>query len=109
MNEPTVQSAVSDAKRRRLRFGMRGLIGVVLLLGLIFGWLARMQREAVQREAVVAELARDRIVVNSREPTLLCLVLTKLRGSRNILRRLRPSSKMAQPRLVLTPRRLQCR
>jgi hypothetical protein len=64
---------------------MRGLIGVVLLFGLSFGWLARMQREAVEREAVVAELAHAHIVVNSREPTLLCLVLTKLRGSRNIL------------------------
>ena len=85
MNKPTVPAAVSNSKQRRLRFGMRGLIGVVLLSGLVFGWLARMQREAVEREAVVAELARDRIGVNSREPTLLCLVLTKLRGSRNIL------------------------
>lgn len=85
MSEPTAQSAVSNTKRRRLRFGMRGLIGVVLLLGLIFGWLARMRREAVEQEAVVAELTRDRVGVISREPTLLCLVLTKLRGSRNIL------------------------
>src|SRR5262245_1260854 len=84
MKEPTVPAAVSNAKQRRLRFGMRGLIGVVLLLGLVFGWLARMQREAVEREAIVAELARDRIRVNAREPTLLCLVLTKLCGSRTI-------------------------
>ena len=81
MNEPTVPAAVSNSKRRRLRFGMRGLIGVVLLLGLMFGWLTRIQREAVAREAVVAELARDGVGVNSREPTLLCLVITKLRGT----------------------------
>jgi hypothetical protein len=85
MNEPRVQAGFSKSKPRRLRFGMRSLIGVVLLLGLFLGWLARMQREAVEREAVVAELARDRVHVNSREPTLLCLVVTKLRGSRNIL------------------------
>jgi hypothetical protein len=85
MNEPSVHAAVSDSKRRRLRFGMRSLLGIVLFLGLVFGWLARLQRQALEREAVVAEMAHDRIIVNSREPTLLCLVLTKLRGSRNIL------------------------
>src|SRR3954466_10382435 len=85
MDEPSVRATVSIPKRRRLRFGMRGLLGAVLLLGLVFGWLARMQRQAVGREAVVAELARDRVIVNRRDPTLLCLVLTKLRGSRNIL------------------------
>lgn len=84
MSEPTVQATVSNPKRR-LRFGMRGLIGAVLLLGLTFGWLARMRREVFEREAVVTELTRRHVVVNSREPTLLCLVLTKLRGSRNIL------------------------
>jgi hypothetical protein len=85
MNEPSVQAFVPTAKPRRLRFGMRSLIGVVLVAGLFLGWLARMQREALDREAVVAELARDRVLVNSREPTLMCLILTKLRGSRNIL------------------------
>ena len=64
MNEPTVPAAVSNPKRRRLRFGMRSLIGVVLLFGLVFGWLARMQRDVVEQEAVVNDLARDRIVVN---------------------------------------------
>jgi hypothetical protein len=85
MNEPTLQTAASNPKRRRFRFGMRGLIGAVLLLGLFFGWLARMQRQAVEREAVVAELARDRVIVNRREPTLLCLVLSKLLRERTIL------------------------
>jgi hypothetical protein len=64
---------------------MRALLGIVLFLGLVFGWLARMRRQAMEREAVVADLARDRVIVNSWEPTLLCLVVTKLRGSRNIL------------------------
>jgi hypothetical protein len=64
---------------------MRSLVGVVLLFGLFFGWIARMHRQAVEREAVVAELARDRILVNSREPTLPCLVLAKLLHERTIL------------------------
>ncbi len=85
MNDPTVQAIVSNSKQRRFQLGMRRLIGSVLVLGLLFGWLARMRREALEREAVVAELARDHIIVNSRAPTLLCLVLTKLRGSRNVL------------------------
>ncbi len=85
MNETAVQVAEPKLKRRRLRFGLRGLIGVVLLLGLVFGWLARIHRQALEREALVADLARDRVVVNSRYPTLLCLVVTKLRGGRIIL------------------------
>lgn len=85
MDDPTSQAAASNPKRRRIRFGMRGLIGAVLSVGLVFGGLVRMQRQAVEREAVVADLARAGVGVNSREPTLLCLVVTKLRGSRNIL------------------------
>jgi hypothetical protein len=64
---------------------MRGLLGLILFLGLIFGWLARVQRQAVEREAVVDDLARERVRVNSREPTLLCLVLAKLLRERTIL------------------------
>lgn len=55
------------------------------MLGLVFGWLARMQRQAVEREVLVAELARDHVVVNSRKPSLPCLVLSKLLGERTIL------------------------
>jgi hypothetical protein len=57
---------------------MRGLIGAVLLLGLLFGWIARMQRQARERESLVAELAHDGIHVNSTDPTLLCLILMKV-------------------------------
>jgi hypothetical protein len=74
-NEPTVQAAVSDSKRRRLRFGMRSLLGVILFLGLFFGWLARMHRQVVEQDALIAELARDRVIVNSRVPNWLCLAL----------------------------------
>jgi hypothetical protein len=72
MNDRTVQTTVSNPKRR-LRFGMRSLIGIVLFLGLAFGWLARMQRQVAEQDALVAELARDRVVVNSQVPTWLCL------------------------------------
>jgi hypothetical protein len=75
MNEPTVQTTVSNPKRRRLRFGMRSLIGIVLFLGLAFGWLARMQRQVAEQDALVAELARDRVIVNSQVPNWLCLAL----------------------------------
>jgi hypothetical protein len=85
MDEPSVRATVSIPKRRRLRFGMRRLLGAVLLLGLVFGWLAGMQRQAVEREALVAELARDRVIVNSREPALLGLFLSKLLRERTIL------------------------
>src|SRR5262245_51349824 len=84
MDEATSQ-ADAKPKRPRWQFGMRVLIGVVLMFGLLFGWLARMRRQALEQEALVDELARERVIVNAREPTLLCLVLTKLRGSRNIL------------------------
>jgi hypothetical protein len=55
---------------------MRGLIGFVLFLGLVFGWFGRVQRQVAEQEALVAELARDGIVVNGREPTQLCLALS---------------------------------
>jgi len=44
-----------------------------------------MQRQAVEREALVAELARDQVLVNSREPALLGLVLSKLLRERTVL------------------------
>jgi hypothetical protein len=84
MSERPFEPAEPRAKRR-FRFGMRGLIGGVLLLGLVFGWLARAQRAAVEQEAAVAELAQERVGLIGREPTLLCLVLAKLTGAPTIL------------------------
>src|SRR5262245_10695511 len=73
-NEPAAPATVLGPKRR-FRFGVRSLIGVVLFLGLVFGWLARMQRQVAEQDALVAELARDRVVVNSQVPNWLCLAL----------------------------------
>ncbi len=78
MNELTLQTEVSRPKRRRLRFGMRGLIAAVLVLGLVFGGIARMERQVRAREALVAELARDGIVVVDHQPTYLCLIMMKV-------------------------------
>jgi hypothetical protein len=78
MSEPSSRAAATEPKRRRPRFGMRGLIGAVLVLGLLFGWAARMQRQAREREVLVAELARERIYVNTADPTYLCLVAMKV-------------------------------
>ena len=78
MNELTLQTEVARPKRRRLRFGMRGLIAAVLVLGLVFGGIARMERQVRAREALVAELARDGIVVVDHQPTYLCLIMMKV-------------------------------
>jgi hypothetical protein len=81
INEPTVQTTLSNPKRRRLRFGMRSLIGFVLFLGLSFGWLGWVQRPVLEQEILVAELARDRAVEDTRPafpsslPTLRGLAL----------------------------------
>jgi hypothetical protein len=75
MDEPTVQTAASKPQRRRLRFGMRSLLGIILFFGLVFGWLANAQRQVMEQDALVADLARSRVVVNSRVPNRLCLAL----------------------------------
>jgi hypothetical protein len=85
MNEPTVQAAVSDSRRRRLRFGMRSLLGIVLFLGLVFGWLTRMQRQAIEREAIVTDLVNDWVRVESREPTLCWRAISMLLRERTVL------------------------
>jgi len=68
---------------------MRGLIAFVLVLGLLFGWVARMERQVRAREALVAELARERIYVGDHEPTYLCLIMMKVLDthSRDVERR----------------------
>ena len=44
--------ATQDSRRQRLRLSVRGLLGVVLLIGVGMGWIVRQAR--VQREAVEA-------------------------------------------------------
>jgi hypothetical protein len=51
---------------------------LVLVVGLLLGGIARMQRQARERERLVAELAREHVYVDHAEPTLLCLVLMKV-------------------------------
>jgi hypothetical protein len=84
MNEPAVQATVSASKRRRLRFGMRSLLGIVLFLGMVFGWLTRMQRQAIEREAIVTDLANDWVHVESRKPTLCWRAISMLLRGRTV-------------------------
>jgi hypothetical protein len=77
MVEAPARAAESRPRNKRLRFGLRGLLILILLLGLVFGWIARMQQQAREQEFLVADLARDRIIVNHPGPTLLCLILMK--------------------------------
>jgi len=53
-------------------------LAAVLVFGVALGYLVRLKQRAADWDALVAELARDRVVVNSHEPTLLCLVLMKV-------------------------------
>ena len=83
MREVPARAAQSRPRSRRLRLGLRGLLILILLLGLVFGSVARMQRQARERELFVADLARDRIIVNHAEPTILSFVLMKVLATDN--------------------------
>jgi hypothetical protein len=50
----------------------------VLVTGMVFGWLARVQRQGREVAGLVSDLSRERVIVNSREPTLLCRVAMKV-------------------------------
>jgi hypothetical protein len=78
MGEPIPKTVAAKPKRGRLRFGLRGMIGAVLVLGLILGGIARKQRQITEREFLIADVSRDHIVVNWTEPTYLCLFLMKV-------------------------------
>jgi hypothetical protein len=69
--------AVATKRRRRLRFGLRGLIGLILAVGLILGLIAREDRRVRTQSAVIAELAGMGVRDAGHRPTLLCLVLMK--------------------------------
>jgi hypothetical protein len=77
MNDPTTEATVPAPARRRFRFGLRGLMASVLVLGIAFGWLAREVRRAEERSALVSELARSRVVSFLDEPTGFALVVRK--------------------------------
>ena len=54
------------------------MMEMVFVLELIFGWFARLQRQAREVESLTAELAREWIGVNHFEPSVLCLVVMKV-------------------------------
>ena len=69
--------------RRRLRFGLRGLIGVVLFAGLALGLIAREGRRVRTQSAVVSEMTRMKIVEGGHKPTILCLIAMKWYSTSN--------------------------
>ena len=56
---------------RRFRFGLRGLLGAVLVLGVGFGWLAREDRRTREQAALIAELSPARVRVDFQKMTPL--------------------------------------
>jgi len=78
MDEPIPETVAAQPERGRFRFGLRGMIVAVLVLGLILGGIARKQRQIAKREFLIADLLRDHIIVNRAEPTYLCLFLMKV-------------------------------
>jgi thiol-disulfide isomerase/thioredoxin len=49
MGEPISGTAASAPKGRRLHSGVRGLLGAALVLGLLFAWMARDDRNSFER------------------------------------------------------------
>jgi len=84
MGETSTLDAKPRPARRRLRIGLRGLIGAVLLLALFFGWIARVERKGRERAAIVNELAGVGVRANGNEPTYLCLLTMKALSTSNV-------------------------
>ena len=76
MDQSTTRPVATKPKRR-FRFGLRGLIGVVLLAGLALGLIAREGRRVRTQSAVVAEMRRMGILDGGHEPTILNLIAMK--------------------------------
>jgi hypothetical protein len=57
---------------------------LILLLGLALGGIAGMRRQAAEREALISEMKREHVMMNTGEPTLLCLALMKVLSTDNL-------------------------
>jgi hypothetical protein len=77
MSEPTPNTADATPRRQRFRFGLRGLLVAVSLLGLALGLVAREHHRAEERTALVAELARAGVRPLLEEPTGVALLVRK--------------------------------
>ena len=78
MNPAASPKILETRNTRRVRIGIRGLLGMILVMALILGWIAHMRREVREQEALVAELASEHIIPNHDWPTPLCFVLMKV-------------------------------
>jgi hypothetical protein len=76
MRQSTTHPVASKPKGR-FRFGLRGLIGAVLFVGLALGLIAREDRRVRNQSAVIAEMQRMGIVDGGHEPTILALIAMK--------------------------------
>ena len=75
--------AVRKKPGRQIRFGLRGLIGLILALGLIFGLIAREARRVRTQSVAIADLASMGIGDAGHRPTLPCLILMKFYSTNN--------------------------
>lgn len=75
--------------RTRFRIGIRGMLALILMFALLFGWFHRSSRIVSERDALVSALQSERVIVNHNEPSYLNLFLMKIQGtdSRSIERR----------------------
>lgn len=69
MNDPSVTSA--KPRRRWLRFGMRGLLGLVLVVALLLGWLTRPLFQARYEQATARQIEEAGGTVRWEDPLLL--------------------------------------
>jgi hypothetical protein len=82
MDQPTTRT-LETKPRRRLRFGLRGLIGSILLIGLALGLIAREDRRVRTQSAVIADLSRMGVHAGGHRPTLPCFIAMKLYSTNN--------------------------
>jgi hypothetical protein len=82
MDQSTTRT-LGTKPRRRLRFGLRWLIGLILLIGLALGLIAREDRRVRTQSNVIAELSRMGVHAARQRPTLLCLIAMKFYSTNN--------------------------